>query len=629
MGAPQKRRIARRRPVLPWILAVVAIVLLFVFVVPWLMPVRIAPIQSDSQAVGFSNRTAMIGLAAGVFAMFLLARRNVRTGVSMLISTSGPAKQERVSPKLVVATILVTFLVVAALGAILQDQPVGDAGYFIDRLLRVTAGGAPYSQIEFSYGPILIYSLQLSWRLLAWTGLSAFTVYYGWVAAGYALGLMLTAYLLNRLQVTRTLRNVTLVVIGGMTLLLPSLGVNYSALRFLPPYALLLWVLGRRTASTGGTLQGALALLAVMAAAGVSPEMGGALLVGLVVSLAILARDDKAHLRSLLILLSGIALVGAVLVTTGAGTVVAFAGGAYYFPVLPGPPAIAFVGTMLLLAWEVGAIADTSDARSSAIHVGWLAIAVVLIAPALGRADVGHVFWNGLGASLACMAVVHQRWGRAGMYLGATATAFAGVLLAYTIVVYVPALTQRGVHSVLISRPRAVFVANTLNQSPEVWVRRWTAEEAARTSEHLAAEGLKSLRDVSYPGRLKNEVGTLLAESGQLVPGYYSPASALSAADFQKAALQLEAARTMVLPTQSLSRYLTAAKGGVPDSDGVIMKVPVSMAGRSWWGTLTGVPTELKPRYAVLDPAASFGALLKRDWVAEESFGVYTVLRRR
>jgi hypothetical protein len=284
---------------------------------------------------------------------------------------------------------------------------------------------------------------------------------------------------------------------------------------------------------------------------------------------------------------------------------------------------------MLLLAWEVGAIADSSDARTSAVHMGWLAIAVVLIAPAFGRADVGHLFWNGLGASLACMAVVHQRWGRAGIYLGATGTAFAGVLLALTIVVYAPALTQRGLHTVLTSRQRAVFVANTLNQSTEAWVRRWTAEEAARTSELQAAEGLKSLRDVSYPGLLKNEVGIRLAESGQLVPSYYSPASALSAADFRKAALQLEDARTMVLPTQSLSWYLAAGKGGEADSDGLVMKVPATMAKRSWWGALTGVPIELKPRNAVLDPAASFGVLLERDWVAAESIGAYTVLRRR
>ena len=56
----------------------VVLVLAAVFVLPWAVPQRIAEVQSDSQAVGFNNRVAMLGLLAGVVAAFVIGIRSSR-----------------------------------------------------------------------------------------------------------------------------------------------------------------------------------------------------------------------------------------------------------------------------------------------------------------------------------------------------------------------------------------------------------------------------------------------------------------------------------------------------------------------------------------------------------------------
>jgi hypothetical protein len=592
-----------------WAAGVVAAALAAVFVIPWILPTHVALVQSDSQAVGFGNRYAMVGLALGAIALFGLAwyarRAGAVRGESPLTSARVVPVGDRVNPWLTRAVVGLTLLMVLIVSLIMKDHPYGDALYFTDRMLRMIAGAVPYSQIEFTYGPILAYLPLLTWRLLQWTGVSIYAVYYCWVAVSQALGLTLTAYFLNRIQTTKLVRNMGFLVVGAFALLQPTLGLNYTPLRFIVAYALFLWAMGRLIARPGGVIRSVTPLLAVAIAAGVSPEMGIALFGALAVTLVLLViRRSRSYVAELLVLLGGAAVVVAVLSRVGAGTLGAVAGGAYYFPVLPGPPALVFAGTLLVLAWGTGVVCDQPETDDFVLGVGLLALAVVLIAPAFGRADFGHVFWNGLGAILLCAVVIERRWHRASDYLAVAAVVFVGALVLYCSFYLVPGL-----------------ITSSIKTAPGL--------QSTLTSDKATASRLAALPALAFPESLEGDVGSQVALSGHLVPLYCAPGMVLDEADFRKFSAQLAAASTLALPTPALTGYLAVASRGTSDSSGMVMSVPKSRGSRKWYGILLGFPITLKGRYAEYDPNATFGVLLQRDWVPSESFGGYTVLRRR
>jgi hypothetical protein len=112
------------------------------------------------------------------------------------------------------------------------------------------------------------------------------------------------------------------------------------------------------------------------------------------------------------------------------------------------------------------------------------------------------------------------------------------------------------------------------------------------------------------------------------VPLYTDPGSALNEADFRKVTRQLDAAQNLALPTHELESYVADARG-VRSRSGLVMSVPTKdVGGLIAYGVLLGFPLKPRPRYPMFNPAASFGLLLKRDWIAYERIGDYTVLRR-
>lgn len=596
------------------------------------MPIVI--VQSDSQAVGFSNRIAMVGLAAGAVALFVIALLARRAGAiedsGPLISVQSAPIEDSASPWVTRASIVVTLLTVFIVGSLMRNYPSGDAGYFVDRLMRVASGGAPYSQVEFTYGPLLVYPQVATWRLLQWTGVSMYSVYYCWVGLFQALGLAFTTYLVNRLQLSRALRNGALLIVAGFTLLQPTLGLNYTAFRFLLPYVLFVWVMKRLTASPRGIEQRILPVFAVGLAAGVSPELAIALFFALTVSLVCLAtRNVRLHISTLLILWFAALASSIVLSVSGGGTFGAFAGGACYLPVFPSMPALFFVSTMLLFGWGMGSASNADATSDSALHVGWFAVAVVLIAPALGRADFGHLFWNGLGAILACAAVLRQRWNRAEVYLGITAAVFLGAMLIYFGVSFRPMLIEAGLRTVVTSSAQAGSLSRSVGKPAEVGVRRWDELGATTKSDRLAASSLSALPALWFPEFLQGELGSQLAMSGHLIPSYCQPSAIPDENGFQILAGELTVVDTLTLPTRSLESYVAATAGAMPDSDGLVMRVPTTVGSRTQNGVLLGFPIALSGRREVFDPAASFGLLLARDWVPSGRVGQYTMLKRR
>ena len=617
-----------------WPTAIAAAVVAGVFALPWFVPVRTAVILSESQAVGFNNRVAALALAAGVVVLFVFARFRPHALAAEpdvpFASTKAPPAHDGVSPWLVGSMMALTLLMVTVLGAILKDSPFGDGQYFTDRMLRAIAGGTPFSQIEFSYGPLTAYLPLLSWRALRWTGTSVYTVYYVWVGLTHMGGLAATAYLLNRIALRRSFRNAAFLLVAGFGLLQPTLGLNYTPFRFLLPYALFIWVLGLLSRDLRSPIRQAAPLFAVAVAAGISPEMGIALLVALAVALLVLVfRDRTAYVFALLLMLVG-AVVGVVIAyIAGAGTLGAFAGGAYYFPVLPGPSALVFVGSMLLLAWGLGSGGTSAHALDNAVQVGWLALAVVLIVPALGRADFVHVFFNGLGAILLCIAVIDRRWRKGGLYIALVAAVFLTSMVIYIGMNYSAAVTQAGLKTLMTSRRGAVLAAKIWNDPSLAGRTRRAQFVAAGVKEARVATRLAAIPSLGFPGYLRGELGQRIAFSGHLLPTYFQPGNALDEADFRRVEVQLAAVKTLAVQTSQLVRYRQAAEASMPNAQGLVMTRPRTVGSSAVFGVLLGFPVTLKGRNVMFNPSASYGIMLQRDWVTYEVVGQYTLLRRR
>ena len=127
-----------------------------VFVLPWFLPPGRA-IVSDSYAVGFSNRVAWIGTIGMAAGLALVGLRLHRPTVRPFLG-SRPLPQER-TPRWAVALLAALTLATGALLAWMTYNSFiyGEKNYFLDRMAYITNGNVPFVDLEFTYGPLLIW----------------------------------------------------------------------------------------------------------------------------------------------------------------------------------------------------------------------------------------------------------------------------------------------------------------------------------------------------------------------------------------------------------------------------------------------------------------------------------------
>jgi hypothetical protein len=581
--------------------ALIVLALALVFLIPWFMPAGNHLVVSDSQAVGFSNRTAMLGLVASCLAIAGLAclgqRSGAVAGTEALMLDGRAEPGSRVSGGLVLAFVILTTGMVLLFGMLHGDRLAGDSAYYMNAMLRVLAGGSPYSQIEFTYGPLLLYLPLFSYRVLGQAGVQPHVVYYGWVAISSVLGLLLLVYILNRIRFRAGLRSQVFAFCAICGALSPALVLAATPLRFLLPYALFACSLDGCWRTRSRWLRRFAGVLAVAFTFALSPEMGVALLVALLAA-ALPGLVHSSRSRELLLGLGGLLALGAVaavfLLLPRASTFGAFAGGAFYLPVLPGLPALAFVGTMLTVSYVIGSLVASAPPADQARHLGWFALSLALVVPAFGRADFGHLLWNGMGAFILCAAMVDQRWGRGGAYIRVVGFVFISAVVMAT--------------SILL-----------------LWIRQRTEPPVSQAT----AEELVSYRGLCYTAGLRGDLGLRLARSGGLVPLYVNPAGAINDVQFKKAVEQLEAAKALAIPMADYDRYLNSAASGTATVDGMAFGIPADVGDPFINGLLHGFPIRLHARHPVFDPVASFGMVLKRGWRVSRLLPGYLILEQR
>jgi hypothetical protein len=489
-----------------------------VFVLPFLIPPPVRPVVSVANSAGFNNRVA--GLAAAWTSLLALATF-WRFGAPIRLPQS--ADCQPMSRRFILGWSLGTTAITAC-GVLLiygaHVRYMSDYGYFIGQMSSAADYGRKlYSEIEFPYGPLLFYPPIWIRGLFGWCARPLAAAYCFTYVAEEAGGLLLLAYVMQRLPIERRLRRGVFIAMALFSLS-GGFGVNYTFFRFAAPLAIFLFSLrGRKLAVAAPLL-----LVGQLITLGISPEIGFGFGSG-VVGFALL-RALRREFRWLAVVPVPLVGFGLFLLLAGRGylhVLSLFSGGAYSLIV---EPQIFVLLYLVSLIWLVpaGLAAWRREKRADAdLLLGLYVLGVALVPAALGRADLGHVVYNGLAILLLGLIAVSAWRPRARLAWG---------LVIFTVVL----IGQRVDFALYRQQLQYVTAAQIVERVPLDTRRRLVAKPLLRqtnTGKILLQESLSSPFDVdrvqgivggskvAVPLQVPLEVEEALRQRDLYRPGFY------------------------------------------------------------------------------------------------------------
>ena len=393
----------------------------------FLLPYHFPPQQlvaSDSVNMGFNNRVATLA-ALGLVALAIVLSALSGRGHGDLLSALPEIHLELDRPERVSLSrrslLLVLSLYVGAALFLYSTLPhleeYGEAGYFLHRIsLILQYHLVPYKDIEFGYGPALIYLPVWFSRLGQVVGLSLPTCYIVCYSLLSAIGVWLLYFVVNSLEVPLRHRRQMFFLLS-LFLFNISMGMQYLLIRFLLPYALYIalhetlpaWV------ESGPFYFRAkawfMSFLASLLALSVSPEVGLVFIV--CQSAGCLFRMQRAGIAYLPCCIATLTALPATLLLLSSNylaTVFMFARGGANFPLVPSPFVLLFmILVFFTIPLGIHEIRKSPlDSRSPLLLV--LCLHPLLAMPAaLGRSDAGHILLNGLGVFILSFALMTCR----------------------------------------------------------------------------------------------------------------------------------------------------------------------------------------------------------------------------
>lgn len=365
---------------------------LAIFHFPFWVPPH-EPTLSAAYSAGFNNRVASIAAVLSGLLSFALAR-------SLRESTSAPrvgGHSLPISALWIALLVYGVLLAIASAFVVKTPHAYGEANYFLNRIDQIAVSGrVPFKEFEFAYGPLLLYVPVLVHLIGTPLHLSLEWSYYLSLMLFSLLGVWALFWVVDEL-IPGYRYKLTIFGLFALIGLNPTMGMNYMYLRFIGPYIALL------IAERLHTWQRLFAFISLSSVAlfSISPEMGLAFSIG--ASGLSICRGLGSGFR--LLACVGSAWVGPLLLlaTFGTGylqTFSAFSKGAQNFVIVPVPHIVLFLVALIFVIPLAVARWNSSQWQSRPGITGMLLCSIFLVPAALGRCDVGHVFWDGFGVIL-------------------------------------------------------------------------------------------------------------------------------------------------------------------------------------------------------------------------------------
>ena len=383
-----------------------------VFVLPFLSPARYFQGVSASNLAGFNNEVAALAAASlGTLVFFLALKWPQIVGQDRveLAAELQAQEQGRISRRLVGAVALLWGGAVLLFGLTIIWLGVRyeyDWGYFLNRIsTHADFGRKLYSQMEFPYGPWLL-EFPIAVRAI----LSPFHVptagaYLVTLVLEVMAGLLLLAYLINHLPMSKRWRAVMFLLLSA-GMMVGNMGPNHTFVRFAPQlvFLVLAWKCQRGWEAALWIFAGQAVCL------GLSPEIGFAFLLGSF-TFALYSYFTRGRSWAWAVA-APIASAMLFLVIEGwpyLNRVGSSAHGAYSFPVEPLPFILVFLFALVWLV-PVSLARFFRQRRAEAPMLTALYLmSLALLPAAFGRADPVHVYWNGLSALLLSAVAISSR----------------------------------------------------------------------------------------------------------------------------------------------------------------------------------------------------------------------------
>jgi hypothetical protein len=387
---------------------------LCVFILPFLLPPPYFQGVSASNLAGFNNEIAALAAASLGTLVFLLA---LKWPQILGEDSFGPAadgevglkKHSRISSGLVGVVVLLWGGAVFLFG--LQIIRLGvryeyDWGYFLNRIsMHADFGRKLYSQMEFPYGPWLLEFPIGVRAILSPFHVSTASAYLLTLVLQVMAGLLLLAYLINHIPMSKPWRAVIFLLLS-VGMMVGNMGPNHTFVRFTPQ---LVFLVVASKCKRGW--EAALWIFAGEAAClGLSPEIGFAFLVGSF-AFALYSYFTQGRMWAWAVA-APIVSAMVFLILEGWPYLNRLGGsahGLYSFPVEPLPFVLVY---LFALVWMVplclARFFRQRKAEAPMLAALYL-MSLALLPAAFGRADPGHVYWNGLSVLLLSAVAISSR----------------------------------------------------------------------------------------------------------------------------------------------------------------------------------------------------------------------------
>ena len=279
----------------------------------------------------------------------------------------------------------------------------GEGGSFIRRVDQLIAGRVPYKDFVYSYGPGPLYLTAYLYSILKVFGFNLKQAYYVFYSLMQVFGIVSLSYFINSLKCTAKVKNIMFIVFASMSWNI-SMGINYSLLRFITPFACIAFIHNVVTAERWGkrAMGGIVMALPITATTLylnflISPEIGITCSFAIIVYFVLGSiYYDRSRLVYVGVAACSILIILLCLMPSGYwGTMLDVSGGANNFPVLPNATMLVYllsVGIIVYMSAEI-----TSEVKPDIFNLAIIVLAITLLPGALGRCDPAHVYWYGCG----------------------------------------------------------------------------------------------------------------------------------------------------------------------------------------------------------------------------------------